>query len=167
MFGGFREKTHFEVYCKKFDSYPTVKKCKYHKGFTAAFLFVLADLLVRSNSDRQEWFEHSKQAVAFVEKRLSKEELRIFDDSLTLFARIWNGEVMPRGDWCLHNGENDNPFYNLYLCYGDLLWDSEYLNDYESAPILIRGTVEMVDFFKDMWAIQPLMAEYMQLFIKS
>lgn len=167
MFGIFREKTHFEVYCKKFDSYPTVKKCKHHKAFTAAFLFVLADLLVRSNSDRQEWFEHSKQAVAFVEKYLSKEELYIYDASVELFAHIWNGEVMPRGEWCLHDGKNDNQFYNLYLCYGDLLWNSEYLNDYGSAPILIKGITETADFFKGMWVIHSYMAEYMRLFIKS
>ena len=167
MFGGFREKTHFEVYCKKLDSNPTVKKRKHHKAFTAAYLIILSDLVLGINKDSDEREATIEQAFAFVRKYLPRKELRAFDDSLALFARIWNGEVMPRGDWCFYNREDENPFHKLYLCYGDLLWDPNCLNDYENARTMLKGIFETTDFFKDIWEVQFCIAEYIQLFVKS
>ncbi|MBQ9785312.1 MAG: hypothetical protein IJW29_07410 [Clostridia bacterium] len=158
----FEGKSIFEVYDAQFNALTGIKKCKYHKAFTAAYLFVISDFMLTAEKHQQMRAENSKRFSAFLEGRgLSKEEHRVFDDAVKLLERVAAHETEPRGGWCRYRDTSDCFFYNLHLCYGDLLYAPDCLKDYQNAPILLKGDAETGNFADDMSEAYDLLAKYM------
>ncbi|MBQ9773222.1 MAG: hypothetical protein IJW30_00990 [Clostridia bacterium] len=163
MFHLVKKKTHFEMCYSKLISFDTVKKCVHHKAITAAYLFVLSDFMWAPKRDEQRRLKNALQILDTLKKHyLSNKELEVFDRALAVFAQILNQELLPRGDWCLYRGERDNPFFNLYLCYGDLIYNSEYLDDYSNAQILIRTTSDIAEFITEFESVHRYVIKYME-----
>ncbi len=163
MFHFFGKKSQFELYYSKFNSLPVIKKCRHHKAFTAAYLFVISDSMLSSEKYKSKRLENSKQIFSLLEERyLSKEELSIFDDSVMLLAQILNGKIKPRGDWCFYSGEPTGTFYDLHLCYGDLLYAPDCFADYQHSTLVVRGIAESISFSKVLDEAYELMIEYVK-----
>lgn len=158
-----KEPSIFEQYYSKFISEPVIQQCKYYKPFSAAYLYVLSDVMLSDAGDRQKREEKSQEFFSFLdEKRFSKKEWSLFDRSLDLFGQILREEIQPRGDWSFYKGDSDNVLLTLFLCYGDLISSPHYIDDYENAPIKLRGFFENIRFFKEFDIISEIMMEYVQ-----
>ena len=150
MFNSFKKKPYFEVYYLKFIDQRIVKNSKHYKPITAAFLFVISDLMTNARYDMQSRTKNAKEIFSILEnKYLTESDFEIFDKCVNWFSKIANNEIKPHGFWCLYDGQNNDLFYNLLICYGDLLDNDKYIDNYENAPILIRGITESLDFTRE------------------
>ena len=126
-----KQKSPFEKYYNDIISQEVVAQCGYYKPFTAAYLFVLSDFALMANGRHPDRKQFAQLIFSYITKKLSGDELTAFDQAVDLFGSILRKERQTRGDWCFYDGTDDNPIYNLYLCYGDLISAPHYLNDYE------------------------------------
>lgn len=137
MFNFFKKKPSFDLYYSKFISQPIVRKCELHKSITAAYLYVLSDFNYSDNYIRRR--ENANDIFSFLDNHFSNEEMNVFDKVVDLFGKVIRKEIMPRGDWCFYNEDNGNALQNIFLCYGDLINNPSSIDNYEEAPIIIRG----------------------------
>ena len=147
MFGFFKTKSLFEKHYPKFLAQPIIKASKNHKPITAAYLFVLSDFALMAKGKHKERNETAQKVFATLESKfLTPAEMKLFDKATDLFGEIVRGVTRARGDWCFSNDNGDNPVYNLFLCYGDLIRAPHYLDDYEGSPILIGDMMQQMNF---------------------
>lgn len=154
----------FEMYCSKFNAQPVINKCKYHKAFTAAYLFVISDRVIMLRQGEAQRAVYKQQVASRLgEGNLSKEELSVFGDAVDLLSRVFNNGLTPRCDWCAcDENEPTNPFYDLYVCYGDLLYAPDCLANYQRADALKKGIEEDTSFSKAFKETYELSIEYVK-----
>lgn len=160
MFHFFRKKTPFEQYYEKFISQPVMQRCPLHKPITAAYLYILSDYFHRASPRRN---EVAQKIFNCLEKRyLSEDELATFDYTTGLFARVLNDEISPRGDWCFHDGDTSTPLGSLFICYGDLIFDFDLLNEYTNFtyPVTIRPIDVHMKFMLSFRKLAVLISQY-------
>ena len=161
MFNFFKKKTPFEIYYEKFTSNIAVKKCEIYKPLTAAYLFVVSDFTYSSNYEKRR-----KNAdyifSALNEYGFSNKDLKIFDKAVDLYGEIVRREIPPRGDWCFFSGTSENSLHSLFLCYGDLINNSECVNDYMGTPMMIKGIDVQMTFATNFQVILELTLQYIK-----
>lgn len=118
--------------------------CENHRPVTAAFLFTLLDA---STEDLEIRKRHAEAISNFLEEVLV-DEIFLFQACTFIFAKVVRGELPVRGEWCDLDQEKlaKDPFYRTFICYGDLLYNSDCADDYADAPIAIKGIDEMLNF---------------------
>ena len=139
-----------------------MQRCPLHKPITAAYLYILNDYHGRTNPNRA---IVAKKIFKLLEnKYLSENELVIFDYTVSLFARVLNNEIIPRGDWYFYNGDLSALPDNLFLCYGDLIFDFDLLKEYTNFthPTTIRPIDVQIKFMDDFKKLLPLLDQYQQ-----
>ena len=143
MFNFLKKKMSFDLYYSKFISCPIISNSELYKPLTAAYLYVIADCSYMGNYNKRR--ENADYVFSFLDKNLSDEEMKVFDKAVDLFGQVIRKEIIPRGDWCYYNGDYGNALQNIFLCYGDLINNPESIDNYEEAPIIIRGIdVQMI-----------------------
>ena len=147
MFNFLKPKTLFEKYYKEINSLSVVKSSEYYKPITAAYVHVISDYFYLTESRFQQRIESAKNTFDILEnKYLTKNEMSVFDTCVDLFGKIIRREIQARADWFLADRATDNPIINLHGCFGDLLYSSSYIFDYENAPILLRPITDVFSF---------------------
>lgn len=137
--------------------------CENCKPYTAAFLFVVSDQVSMRKVDDairlkrvQLLFEYFGNGI------LSEDEFEAFSDATDVFAEILFGNVQARGDWqaAMSSGSASDWLEKLFLCYGDLLKNPDYIHNYESAPVFIDDMDNTFRFAMALSAKEPLVIEY-------
>ena len=129
----------FEEQYSSFLSHSVINSRKYCREVTAAYLYVLSDYALCS---REEQIKRQKNAQAIFNllevKILSNEELKRFDKVVDLFGAVLRGKVRVRGDWCFLEDEVTNGLQRVFLCFGDLIYNPDYIEDYEKIVNFVK-----------------------------
>ena len=72
-------------------------------------------------------------------------------------SRCFDGFI--RNDWFLSKYPNQ-PDIRLFIVFGDCLYNSDCVTDYDDAPISTRSVFEQMEYNKMMLKIQEILQEY-------
>lgn len=157
----------FEAFVTAYNSLTcdaTIGKCENCRPYTAALLFTVSDGILSKNSNYQARKLLADKIFAFIEneKRFSQSELEFFDSAVLLYGKVINNTFTPRGDWqaTMSSGSASDWLEKLFLCYGDLLKNPDYIHNYESAPVFIDDMDNTFRFAMALSAKEPLVIEY-------
>lgn len=153
----------FEEHYKFFLSQPVISNSKYCREVTAAYLYVLSDYLLLSRGEHITRQETTQEIFKLLEtKILTNGELLRFDKVVDLFGQLIRGEVRVRGDWCFLNDEVSNAIQRVFLCYGDLIYNPDYIEDYENSPIFVNDITDTIALRSQFVKIQELSDNYIK-----
>lgn len=151
----------FEEQYNLFISQPIISNSKHCREITAAYLHVLTDYALCSREEQAKRRENAQEIFNLLEtKILTNEELVRFDKAVDLFGQVIRGEIRVRGDWCFLDEEVSNGLKRVFLCYGDLIYNPDYIEDYKNSPILISGIDLVMDFTIKFMEIDKLSLNY-------
>lgn len=139
-----------------------IGNCENHRPITAAFLFTLLDA---STEDLDIRMRHTEAISDFLEEVLD-DEIFLFQSCTFTFAKVVRGELLVRGEWCDLDKEKlaEDPFYRTFICYGDLLYNSNCADNYADAPALIKGAGDAFDFSLNMTSLTKKFVSYFKNF---
>ena len=85
-----------------------------------------------------------------------------FDSRVNLYSDIVNGKKL-RGEWIAFNTEawNKDPIMRITVLLGDILYNPACADNYDGAPVMIRGITNMALFSQGM---EPILYEMVELF---
>lgn len=147
MFNFFKPKSIFEKYHQQLSAISVVKNSNSKKVIVASYLFVISDYIKATSGDIQSRNKNASEIFSILEnKMLNTDELKEFDHISDLFGKIIRREIPARGVWNLASSLPDNPMFNLYLCFGDLIFSPKYINDYQNAPLVLKGIDEVMNY---------------------
>ncbi len=153
----------FEEQYNLFISQPVISNSKHCREITAAYLHVLTDYALCSREEQAKRRENAQEIFNLLEtKILTNEELVRFDKTVDLFGQVIRGEIRVRGDWCFLNDEVSNGLQRVFLCYGDLIYNPDYIEDYENSPILISDIDSAAAFRSQFVKVQDLYEGYIK-----
>ena len=144
-----------------------IRECQNHRPLTAALLLALTFIAVASTlaprkEDYEEKVSHIDKIENYLKKELSDSEFAVFVKAMDIFTGVTSGEIVARGDWRFKNEEEEDPFQNLFDCYGDLLRCPGYLENYSSAPLELHSIDDALLFAQSFFHLFPLLPAYLR-----
>ena len=109
---------------------------------TAAYLYIILTYYAIETNNRNVAYDFLHTVANF----LSKDEISDFNTCNDLYSDIIEKRLSPRGDWAFYDNNSQSGLIRLYMCYGDLIFYPEYLEDYENYPLIIKGMDEIFAF---------------------
>lgn len=155
----------FKKTYRKIVSTAIAKRFDYYEYVTAAYLYFLLDItMVNAGADHTQRLEIKLRISEMLDDNgvYDFKDNEIVERCVDTFARISRGEIIPRGNWCFYNyNEEHGLIIHSFICYGDLMMYPHYIDDYDSAPIILDDFFSVIARAKEFnSSIKPMIENY-------
>lgn len=112
----------------------------------ASVLLLVVDLSVYKNNK-------NRQAVADLlypeAVKLTGKSQNYLLSRVSFYSQFIRGK-QPRADYCFGNGNIDDPLLRVVVALGDTVFNSDLIDDYDNAPVLLTGIDVNMKYFNVM-----------------
>lgn len=123
-------------------------------------MFVVCDYATASaRKDRRKISDEILDEIRTINKGFISKQ---FDKRNDLYGDVLRGKPL-RGEWMMFNTTSfeGNPIMKITAVFGDIIYNPNWADNYDAAPLVLYGIDVKINFFNGM---KPILDEFVELF---